>query len=117
MAEEFVEALVVLDEADAAGGRLEELRQHAVVLQWLPPRIAIVRVEANRPLPRAIPGTRWYLGAIPAEVAAEFTPTERLFVNAWLSRREAKTRPGEGLSWDAPGREAPDWPDEPPPGQ
>lgn len=114
MAQEFVEALVVLDQAAAAGGQLEELRQHAVVLQWLPPRIALVRAQANIPLPEAVQGTRWYLGAVPAEVAADFTPTERLFVDAWLSRREAKTRPGEGLPWDAPGREAPDWPDEPP---
>ncbi len=116
MAGQFVEALVVLDEANAASGRLEQLRQHAVVLQSLPPRIAIVRVPANRPLPEA-PGTRWYLGAVPAEAAADFTPTERLFVDAWLSRSEPKTRPGEGLPWDAPGREAPDWPDEPPPRQ
>lgn len=113
MAEEFVEALVVLDVEAAAGGRLAELRQHAVVLQWLPPRIAIVRVPATHPLPEAVPGTCWFTGGVPAEVAADFTPAERLFAEAWLSRREAKTRPGEGLPWDAPGREAPDWPEEP----
>jgi len=114
MAHEFVEALVVLDDGAAAGGRLAELRQHAVVLQWLPPRIAIVRVEAKVPSLEAVPGTRWFLAGVPAEVSADFTPAERLFAEAWLSRRQAKTRPGEGLPWDAPGREAPDWPDEPP---
>lgn len=114
MAEEFVEALVVLEEGDVAGGWLEGLRRHAVVLQWLPPRVAIVLVKAGVPFPQDVPGSRWYPGDIPADVAAGLTPTERLFVDAWLSRREAKFRPGEGLPWDAPGHEAPDWPDEPP---
>ena len=112
--QEFVEALVVLEADDAAASRLEQVRQHAVVLQWLPPRIAIVKVPAHRALPDAVPGTSWYTGQIPADEAAGFTPTERLFVDAWLSRRQAKTRPGDGLPWDAPGREPPDWPDEPP---
>ena len=112
--QDFVEALVVLDAQDAAGSRLELVRRHAVVLQSLPPRIAIVRMPADVPLPQAVPGTSWYTGDIPADVAAGFTPTERLFVDAWLSRRETKTRQGEGQPWDAPGREPPDWPDEPP---
>ncbi|MEW9873106.1 hypothetical protein [Arthrobacter sp. HS15c] len=112
--QEFVEALVVLEADDAAGSRLELVRQHAVVLQWLPPRIAIVLVPAHRALPNAVPGTSWYTGDIPADVAAGFTPAERLFVDAWLSRREAKFRPGDGLPWDAAGKEPPDWPDEPP---
>lgn len=116
MVQELVEALVVLDEGSVGGEWLEELRRNAVVLQWLPPRIAIVLVPADVPVPQDQPGTRWYLGDIPAEEAADFTPAERLFVEAWLSRRETKNRPGEGLPWDAPGREAPDWPDEPPPG-
>jgi hypothetical protein len=111
--QEFVEALVVLEEDDAAGSRLEQVRQHAVVLQWLPPRIAIVLVPAHRALPDRVPGTSWYNGDIAADVAAGFTPTERLFVDAWQSRREAKIRPGDGLPWDAAGREPPDWPDEP----
>lgn len=92
--QEFVEVLVVLETDDAAGSRLELVRQHAVVLQWLPPRIAIVLVPAHRALPNAVPGTSWYTGDIPADVAAGFTPTERLFVDAWISRREARIRPG-----------------------
>ena len=115
--QEFVEALVVLETDDAAGSRLEQVRQHAVVLQRLPPRIAIVLVPAQGAPPSAVPGTDWYPGDIPADVAAGFTSTERLFVDAWLSRREAKTRPGDGLPWDAAGREPPDWPDEPRPRQ
>lgn len=113
MVQEFVEALVVLEQGDVSGGWLEELRQHAVVLQWLPPRIAIVLVQSDVALPQDVPGTRWYAGEIPAEEVAGFTPPERLFVDAWLSRREGKVRPGNGLPWDASGREPPDWPDEP----
>ncbi len=112
---ESVEVLVVLSEGDAGGSRLDEVRRHAEVLQWLPPRIAIVRVAADRPLPGAMPGAGWFAAEIPEAVAADLTPTERLFVDAWLSRREAKVRPADGLAWDAPGMEPPDWPDGPPP--
>jgi hypothetical protein len=96
MVQEFVEALVVLDEGGVGGEWLEELRQHAVVLQWLPPRLAIVLVEADVPVPHGDPGTRWYPGDIPAEVAADFTPSERVFVDGWLARREGKNDPNSG---------------------
>lgn len=94
MVQEFVEALVVLDEGGVGGEWLEELRQHAVVLQWLPPRLAIVLVPADAPVPQGSPGTRWYPGDIPAEVAADFTPDERVFTDEWLARRETQNRPG-----------------------
>jgi hypothetical protein len=61
----------------------------------------------------AVAGAHWYLGNVPEDVAAALTPAQRLFVDAWVSRRRSKTRPGEGLSWDTPGREPPDWPGTP----
>lgn len=111
MVRETAEAVVVLDAGAPPGAMLQRVRQHAVVLQWLPPRIAIVRLRAGLPPAQAVPGTSWYPDAVPESV--DLTSTERLFVDAWLSRREPKTRPGDGLPWDTPGMEAPDWPEEP----
>ncbi|MFE5673265.1 hypothetical protein ACFQ58_16825 [Agromyces sp. NPDC056523] len=113
MDREPAEAVVVLDAGAPPGAMLERVRRHAVVLQWLPPRIAIVRLRAGLPPARAVPGTSWYAGAVPRSV--KLTSTERLFVDAWLSRRDPKTRLGDGLPWDAPGMDAPDWPEESPP--
>ncbi|MCP2368379.1 hypothetical protein BCL57_002552 [Agromyces flavus] len=101
---------MVFDAGAPPGAILQQVRQHAVVLQWLPPRIAIVRLRAGLPPARTVAGTSWYDGAVPASV--DLAPTERLFVDAWLSRRETKDRPADGLHWDAPGKEPPDWPDE-----
>ncbi|MCU1518725.1 MAG: Uncharacterized protein JWQ75_3446 [Pseudarthrobacter sp.] len=113
MVRETAEAVVVLDAGAPPGAMLQQVRQHAVVLQWLPPRVAIVRLRAGLPPAEAVPGSSWYVDAVPATV--DITPTERLFIDAWLSRREPKTRTGEGLPWDAPGMEPPDWPQGPPP--
>ena len=114
MVQEFVEALVVLEPGVAEADEvLAQVGRHAVVLFRLPPRIVVVRLPShNLPMP-AVAGTRWYLGNVPEDVAAALTPAQRLFVDAWVSSRRGKTRPGEGLSWDTPGREAPDWPDTP----
>jgi hypothetical protein len=39
-------------------------------------------------------------------------PTEQVFAEAWaLGRKPKAFRPGEGLSWDAPGFQPPDGPD------
>ena len=55
-------------------------------------------VSGNNPLPESID---------------DLTESEQLFMAAWLSRwqkQEAKQRPGDGLSWDAPGFTPPDPP-------
>lgn len=51
----------------------------------------------------------------PGEIAADeirgtLTPTEALFVEAFIQRARQKERPGEGLNWDAAGFLPPDPP-------
>jgi hypothetical protein len=47
---------------------------------------------------------------LPDDVRELLTETEQVFVDAWLLGRRPKTRPVEGLAWDAPGFERPDLP-------
>ena len=52
-------------------------------------------------------------GEAPAEVLKTLNPAETLFVSAWVERSaKPKTRPGDKLSWDAPGFQPPDPPQE-----
>ena len=106
------EFLVIL-ETRSADEALVRLRAVANVTQVLPPRLAIV--EAERETAARVARIEGVLGvyddAVP-EVPPDLTPSERVFVSAWEARRQPKTRPGEGLSWDAPGFLPPD-----PPGQ
>jgi hypothetical protein len=88
------------------------------VSQAYPPRLALVSL----PLAAAGPllaGQPYIVGvyqdAPPAAVLATLDVGERIFVDAWLERVEAarcggRPRPGDGLSWDAPGYEPPDPP-------
>jgi hypothetical protein len=47
-------------------------------------------------------------GADSVETLPEMSDAERLFVRAWLSRGEVKSRRGEGLDWDTPPMVPPD---------
>lgn len=104
---------LVLLETRLADEALAQLRAVANVTQVLPPRLAIVQADRETTARAArIEGVLGvYDDAVP-EVPPDLTPSERVFVSAWEARRQPKTRPGEGLSWDAPGFLPPD-----PPGQ
>lgn len=113
MAEPHQEHLVVLDTARAESARAA-LESLVPVTQVLPPRFLLVRADDP-----ALPGIRRIAGVIglfataPADLPAGLTPEERVFVAAWVARSKSKTRPGEGLHWDAPGFDAPDAPTDP----
>jgi hypothetical protein len=100
------DVLVVV--ADTAAGRkaLADLRTRGVVTQLLPPRLALVGAGARGAVELAdTPGI-----SVHADTPPELddpTEAERLFVDAWLSRRAGKRRPGDGLPWDAPGFQPP----------
>jgi hypothetical protein len=104
------EFLVILDPR-LADQTLAQLRAIATVTQVLAPRLALVRADAET-MARAA-----QLGGVLAvsddtlpELPQDLTSSERLFISAWEVRRQPKTRPGEGFSWDAPGFLPPDTP-------
>jgi hypothetical protein len=104
------EFFVILDpgQADSA---LSQLRAVADVTQVLVPRLALVRADRDAMARAArIEGVLDVRDDAPPELPLDFTPAERAFVSAWEARRQPKTRPGEGLSWDAPGFLPPDPP-------
>jgi hypothetical protein len=106
------EALVIVDEARAEDA-LSRVGQLVRVAQRLPPRLAIVRgepgaLDAVRSLPGVLAVSE---GAVPEDVSQQLNPTEQLFADAWALGRKPKSRPGEGLSWDARGFPPPDLPD------
>lgn len=104
------EFLVIL-EPRLADKALAQLRAVANVTQVLAPRLALVRADPET-MARAAQiggGLDVYDDTLP-ELPPDLTPSERLFVSAWEARRQPKTRPGEGLSWDAPGFLPPDSP-------
>jgi hypothetical protein len=94
---------------------LDDLAPGGRVVQQLPPRLAVVEAGAT-----ALAELRGHPAVLaigdpdlPPAVVAGLTETERLFVDAWVVGRRAKSRRGDGLSWDAPGFTPPD----PPPPQ
>jgi hypothetical protein len=102
------EVLVVL-EPRAAEKALARLRSVSQVIQVLPPRLAFVLVDAKNMARLArIQGVLKAYDDVPAKFPSDLTASERLFVSAWKARRQPKTRPGEGLPWDAPGYIPPD---------
>jgi hypothetical protein len=57
------------------------------------------------------PAVRWAGESPPGDVVEELDEAERLFVEGWALRRRGKAeRPGEGLDWNAEGRQPPDAP-------
>jgi hypothetical protein len=107
------EALVIVEEARAAEV-LSRVGERVEVTQRLPPRLAIARgareaLEAVRHLPGVVSVSE---GPVPVPVLNGLNPTEQVFAEAWVLGRKPKAfRPGEGLSWDAPGFQPPDRPD------
>jgi hypothetical protein len=99
---------VLVVAADTADGReaLADLRARGLLSHLLPPRLALVDPGGA--------GLAEIAGTLGISVHVDTPPklpdaseAERLFVDAWLSRRAGKTRRGDGLPWDAPGYEPP----------
>ena len=102
------EQLVILD-ADRVDAALAEIQAVASVTQMLRPRLVLVRADPDvQEGILRIPGVIGLFEAASADVPSELSPVERVFVDAWATRSAPKTRPGEGLDWDAPGFEPPD---------
>ena len=106
------EFLVLLSDEGGPHG-LEGLTDLVRVSQVGSPRLAIV--EAPAEAAQAALRSRRNVAAVagPGETlegAAELTPQERLFADAWSQRSESG-RAGEGLAWDAPGFAPPDPPE------
>ena len=103
--------LLVILEASLADEALAQLRAVANVTQVLTPRLALVQADPETTARAArIRGVLDVYDDAVSELPADLTPSERVFVSAWEARRQPKTRPGEGLSWDAPGFLPPDPP-------
>ncbi len=87
-----------------------DLRGFAQVTAILPPRLALVATPADGAGALArLPGVVGvFTHTVPAGLRETLTATENLFVDAWLARLAGKSRPGEGLPWDAAGRLPPD---------
>lgn len=94
------------------------------VVMTLPPHLAVIVMpgppevgppEAGEPeaRPHLSAGIAVYASAPPPAVMAGLSAAEQLFVAGWIARTTPKVRPGEGLSWDAPGFVPPDVPGTP----
>ncbi len=108
------ELLVILngDRAEEAG---KQLNANYKVSHVASPRVMVVEGEQSELAGlRAMPGvTAATAGELPPGAIDGLDDSESLFASAWLSRIKegsSKQRPGEGLSWDAPGFIPPDPP-------
>lgn len=96
--------------SEGAEETLTRLQRHVRIEHVLRPRVVLARAPGGVELQalQRIPGVAVVTARPLSEgVWPELTPTEQLFVQAWLQRQEPKTRPGEGLPWDAPGFKPP----------
>ena len=104
------EYLVIL-ETGRSDKALAQLKTVADVTQMLAPRLVLVRPDADvQKRVSLLDGVVGVYDRAPAQLPADFSRAERLFISAWEARQVPKARPGEGLSWDAPGFVAPDAP-------
>jgi hypothetical protein len=107
--------MVIADHAHAAEVAAR-LTAEFIVRHSLPPAVFVVAGGSDtarrlRHIPGVLavlePGSEGHAGDLPG-LSAE----EELFIAAWLvnAGQEKKARPGDKLSWDAPGRQPPDLP-------
>ena len=101
-----------------ARGGLDDLIDGLRVLQRVSPRVAVLagKPAAIRQL-TSRPGVEVVEGEAPSELVNSLEPGEAIFVRAWTQEHDhskginrQEERVGEGLSWDAPGYQAPDNP-------
>lgn len=106
------EVLVILDPGSSRAAHERIHSQHRVT-QRVSARVFVIQRPADLAALRATSGVRGVAeGRVPAELLRGLDETETLFVQAWSERESmrSKTRPGEGLPWDAPNRIPPDPP-------
>lgn len=105
--------LLVIVTTDRTEEMFRQISARYKVQQVASPRVMIVEGDESELAElKQIPGvTDVSTGTVPPEIANKLDEGEALFVAAWISRNtgeQKKQRPGEGLSWDAPGFEPPD---------
>jgi hypothetical protein len=108
-----MDVLMILS-GDATPGLRAEIENRAKIVQEASPRVLVVsgdpaeiRRLATSP---DVTSDEELAGPVGSAAHDRLTPSERLFVDAWIERRASagqKRRVGEGLSWGAPGFEAP----------
>lgn len=100
--------LVVLD-AEHPEDLRAELGAYGRVTQSVSPRVPVLGQLTDRSTEDLVV-TDGVLavtkGALPPEVIEKLDPQEALWASAW-AQRQPKSRPGEGLDWDAEGFESP----------
>jgi hypothetical protein len=103
------EWLVVLEERSSQAA-VAGLRETAEVLYVVPPRLVVV-VASDAAALRAVPGVRDVLDSVPESLLRSLEPGEAIAARAFMQRKaEHGPRSGEGLPWDAPNHEPPDYP-------
>jgi hypothetical protein len=103
------EWLIVLDEQSSQTA-VAGLREVGEVLHVVPPRLVVVTAPDAAAL-RALPGVVAVFDSVPESLLDSLGPEETIAAQAFQRRKaNREPRPGEGLTWDAPGYEAPDYP-------
>jgi hypothetical protein len=106
--------LLVVLSGDGADSARCELRRRFAVTDVASPRLLLVRDAGDEAAAiEAVDGVATVLHReVPSHVLESLDEGEATFARAWEQRQrpDRKARDGEGLSWDAPGFEAPDPP-------
>lgn len=113
MTPEHLEVLVVLDVGTSEARAMSLFDPRIRIIHRLPPRLLVLSCPPGVPAPTGVPGCQCYAGAVPAPALRGLGGNQRLFAEAWSEARKPKRRVGDGLSWDAPGRNPPDPPRDP----
>jgi hypothetical protein len=107
------ELLIILK--NAGDEALQYMKTNHRVLHLISPRVMVIqRPEGDHALNlRDVSNVEATIepgDEVPVEILQDLNETEALSARAWTHRAKPKTRPGEGLSWDAPGFVPPDPP-------
>jgi hypothetical protein len=95
-----MEVLVVVQDPSDYRSAVDAWRRSASIIQELPPWVAVAIPQGAAP---DVPGTRWYIGAVPPDVLLRIEPPARVFIAAWLDRLGMKGRADGGPSWESRG--------------
>jgi len=81
----------------------------AAATQQIGGRIALAAIDAaaRRALEQDPGVAGVFDDDVPEGLRDDLSDGERLFVDAWRERARGKSRTGDGMSWDAPGFDAP----------
>jgi hypothetical protein len=86
-----MEVLVVVEKPDGYRAAIDSWRRVASVIQELPPWVAVCHLRGDAP---ELPGVRWYVGEVPADVLLSLEPAARIFIASWHDRLRPAERPG-----------------------